>query len=397
MKREKTVALILGGYVNGYSIIKELFECRVKYIWLFDYGRSLARKSNKITGFSTIEKNPESLKSELEKLRERFEYIVVYPTDDLQLELLYEISDEITEYCFLPFNKTSLKESLDKNTQYRFCEEIGVPYPKTLYIAEPSHFDLIENIKFPVLMKPNKRDDLKTKVFRNIYFDNMSSFKRSAKLIEGYLSQGIHFLMSEFIPGDDTNIYAYTGYRSKDGKILNEWIGKKLNQFPDLFGVFSSASNEAPEIIRLHGRKLLEGMDIFGIAEPEFKFDYRDGEYKLMEINLRSMMWHRTGNLSGVNLQYTQWCNAIGCKSPTQVQKMDTIVHYVYMKHEILNLFYRKNYLKSFVGNVFGSDNREFAVFDKDDIKPFLHDLTTYPRGFASLCLKPLFSRSSRG
>ena len=64
----------------------------------------------------------------------------------------------------------------------------------------------------------------------------------------------------------------------------------------------------------VQGRKLLNGMDIKGIAQPEFKYDFRDQKYKLMEINLRSMMWHRVGNLSGVNLQYSQYLDALGEK-----------------------------------------------------------------------------------
>jgi predicted ATP-grasp superfamily ATP-dependent carboligase len=211
-----------------------------------------------------------------------------------------------------------------------------------------------------------------------------------------HLDNGIRFLASEFIPGDDTNIYAYTGYRSRQGQILNEWTGKKLNQYPGLFGVFSSASNEAPEIVREQGRKLLDGMNIFGIAEPEFKFDHRNGKYKLMEINLRSMMWHRTGNLSGVNLQFTQWCDATNQPIQIQTQRKNPPVHFIYMKHEILNLLSRRKYKESFFKNVMNVPRREFAVFDKSDLKPFFHDLLSYPRSIASLCLKPFCNRFGR-
>jgi len=64
----------------------------------------------------------------------------------------------------------------------------------------------------------------------------------------------------------------------------------------------------------VQGRTLLNGMDIKGIAQPEFKYDSRDKKYKLTEINLRSMMWHKMGNLSGVDLHYSQYLDALGKK-----------------------------------------------------------------------------------
>jgi len=204
-----------------------------------------------------------------------------------------------------------------------------------------------------------------------------------------YSNKNTTFLASEFIPGDDTNIYAYVGYRSQDGEILNEWVGKKLTQYPDIFGVFSSGSNEAPKIVKEQGRKLLEVMDLKGINEPEFKYDSRDGKYKLMEINLRSMMWHRVGNLSGVNIQYSQYLDAIGKNIEVQHQNQEDIIHFIYMKHEILNLFTRKSYWKHFKRNVFHK-NREFAVYDKNDLKPFFYDLIGTIKGVILVCLKLL-------
>lgn len=202
------------------------------------------------------------------------------------------------------------------------------------------------------------------------------------------MGNGIDFLASEVVPGDDAQIYAYTAYRSPCGRILSEWIGKKLTQYPDRFGVFSSASNEAPEEVRALGRKLLDGMDLYGIVEPEFKYDARDGVFKLMEVNLRSMMWNRLGNRSGVYLQFTQWQDALGLPVQEQAQERSRRIHLVYIKHEIVNLLSRWGYWKHFFQNLFGGDERHFAVFDWHDIGPAIRDLRTYPRAMVSAWLK---------
>jgi predicted ATP-grasp superfamily ATP-dependent carboligase len=390
MQNKKIYSLVLGGYVNGYSIIKELYEKDLRDIALFSYGKSLATYSNKINHFQSIDKSAISLKNAILKLKKECDYIVVFPTDDLQLENLHTIYDDIKEFCFIPFNYDNVLQSLDKFVQYSFCEKYDIPYPKTQNIETIKDITKIETMIFPILIKPNKRDDITTDVFRSLFLDTLEEYRNNIEKLEYFINKNITFLASEFIPGDDTNIYAYVGYRNKKGEILNEWIGKKLTQYPDNFGVFSSGSNEAPEIVKEQGKKLLEIMDLQGINEPEFKYDSRDGKYKLMEINLRSMMWHRVGNLSEVNIQYTQYLDAIGEKVPKQIQNRNNLMHYVYMKHEILNLIFRKEYWTYFKHNVLGSEKREFAVYDKSDIRPFLFDIIGLIRGVIGRCLRIL-------
>ncbi|MDD3248804.1 MAG: hypothetical protein PHF23_00320 [Smithellaceae bacterium] len=382
--------LVIGGYVNGYSIIRELHEQGVQNIVLFDYQSSLASKSNRIKIFKKIGKTTTSLKEALFEINKKFDYCVLFPTDDLQLEQLHTIYNEISSFCFVPFNYNNLLQSLNKFVQYRHCKEHGIPYPKTLYIEKDSDLKKIDSILYPILIKPSKRNDLCTNVFRSLILDSVKDLHDNTELLIHFLRSGQKFLASEIIPGDDTNIYAYVGYRSSAGKILNEWIGKKLTQFPDNYGVFSSASNEAPVIVAQQGRKLLEVMDLKGICEPEFKYDLRDGKYKLTEINLRSMMWHRVGNLSGVHIQYTQYLDALGHQVITEIQDKKNIVHFVFMTHEILNLLARRGYWKYFKHNVFGGTQRDFAVFNKGDFKPFLFSLWPFFKGFCIQCLKIL-------
>ena len=101
-------------------------------------------------------------------------------------------------------------------------------------------------------------------------------------------------------------------------------------------------------------------------------------------------MWHRVGNLSGVNLQFSQYLDATNEKVPRQLQNQNDVVHFIYMKHELYNLFFRKYYFKSFLKNVFGSKKKDFAIFNLLDIKPFFFDIYDITKGVISRCLKVL-------
>jgi len=385
-----TLALVLGGHVNGYSIVKELYEEGVNDIALFDYGRSLARYSNKVNYCTKINKTSEGLLSELLKLNQKYDYIVLFPTDDLQLENLSSIYDQIQEFCYIPFNQENILKCLDKSYQYEICEKNDIPYPKTVNIRNAYDLDHIEELTFPLLIKPSIRKDLYIDVFRNIYIENINIYEKEKQSLIDYIHKGVEFLVSEFIPGDDTNIYAYTCFRSNEGDILNGWAGKKLTQYPDNYGVFCSASNESPDVVEAQGKALVDALNIYGIAEPEFKYDARDGKYKLMEVNLRSMMWHRIGNISGVCLQKTQFNYAINKPIEHYIQDKSQSIHLVLMLHEIPNLISRKGYWQFFKNNVFGGDKRVWAIFEASDIKPFIYSLYLLSRLSVSLCLKRL-------
>ncbi len=389
MKKSHCV-LVLGGYVNGFSIIQELYEKKVREIILFAYSRELASYSNKINKFVLIEKTPESLHREIKKLHNEYEKIIVFPTSDLHLEHLHALYNDICSFCFLSFNPKNLQKCLDKSVQYSYCEKLGIPYPKTFSIQVKEDIEKIKLLPFPILLKPNKREDLKGKVFRNKKINSPEDLDEVREYIETHLASGIKFLASEMIPGNDDCIYAYVAYRDMKGKILNEWTGRKLAQYPNNFGVFSSASNEAPAEVRIQGRALLEGMDLKGIAEPEFKYDSRDKKYKLMEINLRSMMWHRMGNLSGVDLHYSQYLDALGEKVDCQTQIKNKDIHFVYLKHEIINLTRRKNYLRTFIRNIKDSEKTYIAVYDEKDIQPFLKDCIDMAGGIIAKFLRVL-------
>lgn len=385
-----TLSVVMGGYVNGYSIIRELHGMGVPNIWLLDSTRSLSSRSNKIAGFSLIELNPASLRNELDLLSKRFGKLVAFPTSDLHLELLDAIYDDVSGFCFMPFNRENLIRSLDKGLQYAHCERLGIPYPRMGRLVSGRGYAQLDGFKYPLLVKPSKRDDVTTSVFRNLILETKSNLDQERPRLDSYMANGVEFIISEVVPGDDTNIYAYTAYRSAQGEILNDWIGKKLTQYPNRFGVFSSASNEAPDEVRNLGRKLIEGMELQGIVEPEFKLDERDGKFKLMEVNLRSMMWHRVGALSGVNLQYSQWLDALGLPVPKQHQERVRRIHFIYMKHELVNLLSRRGYWRLFIRNVFGGDEQHFAVFEGRDIRPFLFDLMKLPRALVGAWLRRL-------
>ncbi len=383
-------SLVLSGYINGYSIIRELYAKGLRDIVLFDTEKNLAAYSNKLVKFVRIEPSVDSLYQALEALQREYERIVVYPTSEKHLEQLNVLYDKIQPYCFLPFNNHNLLHYIDKKNQYLHCEQCGIPYPKSVYIQEAQHLEQLRQLPYPMIVKPTKEDPLQPGVFRNLVLHSSADYERQEHKLRAYLARGVTFIASEIIPGDSSNIYVYVGYRDKQGSILNEWTGKKLSQYPNQFGVFSSAANQAPQVVLEQGRKLVETMNLFGIYEAEFKYDPREGTYKAIETNLRATMWNRVGHLSGVDIMYTQYLDAIGEQSVRQQQEQTREIHFVYFKYECLGLLKGTIPLTTFWKNLFCSDQTYFAVFDWKDIKPYLFDSLSLVTGVLKKVSKSL-------
>jgi len=64
--------------------------------------------------------------------------------------------------------------------------------------------------------------------------------------------------------------------------------------------------------------KLLRGLHYFGISQVEFKYDSRDGGYKLIEVNPRAWAWVALPIGMQVNLAYAFFCDALGIETPMQ-------------------------------------------------------------------------------
>ena len=361
-------AVVLGGATAGIAIIQELAHYGVSPIYLLDRVPRDARHSRRLAGVRIVEPGAAGLRDALVELHRSHERIVLFPTFDDHLEDLEEHYDELAPFCHLPFNRAHLRRDLDKIHQYQDCERLGVPCPRTTFVRDAADLDQLDGLPLPMLVKPQE----KTPLARPRLVEDPAELPDVKATIRDHLGQGVQYLASEFVPGEGSNVHAYVGHRTPEGEILNEWIGKKLSQYPDDLGVFASASNQCPEEVLALGRRLVEGMDLHGIAEPEFKYDARDGKFKLMEVNLRSMGWVGVGHLSGVPLHYSQWLYATGQPVPRFEQERQRDLRLIQIQSEVTNLLRRPGYGRIF-RSVFGRcDKRTFTYFDWRDPLPFL-------------------------
>jgi predicted ATP-grasp superfamily ATP-dependent carboligase len=94
-------------------------------------------------------------------------------------------------------------------------------------------------------------------------------------------------MLQEYIPGNDEMTWTFNGYFDQKSDCLVAFSGRKLRNFPPYFGQASLAMcmrNEFVENATIH---LMRSIGYAGPLDIGFRFDTRDGRYKVNDINPR--------------------------------------------------------------------------------------------------------------
>lgn len=245
---------------------------------------------------------------------------VLFPVQDDAVELVSRNSAELERsYRLATPAWEVVRWAGDKRLTYRMAEEVGVPYPKTWYPANEDELKELD-ITFPVIIKPAV----------SIHLQHVSRLKAlpaetMAELLTQYrlaatLIDRQEIMIQEIVPGDGRTQYS-VGTFCKDGEVLQSLTARRTRQYPIDYGLGSSfvEAIEVPDITPL-AEKLLCVMGVSGMVEVEFKYDQRDRQYKLLDINVRPWGWHTLCISCGLDLPYIQYRAALGQDLPATIR-----------------------------------------------------------------------------
>jgi len=301
---------------------------------------------------------------------------VLFPGGDAEARLIALHHDELAKVFRVatpPWE--TLKWAADKSLTYRLASQIGIDCPWTLRARSRRDLEDIA-CPFPLILKPNSRNTANRFTHAKAWRvdDAASLLARYDEAVSLVGAESV--LIQELIPGNGSCQFSYAAVCDR-GVPVASIIARRRRQYPIDFGFTSTfvQSIEDPKVEEL-ASCFIKAIDYSGLVELEFKFDRRDGRYKLLDVNARTWAWLSLGARTGVDFPWVMWQLAMG--EPVQRSRARAGCAWAHVSRDLAAAFAEiragsltlSGYLKSFQAT-----SLEFAAFSKDDPLPGLLDL----------------------
>jgi D-aspartate ligase len=229
---------------------------------------------------------------------------VLFATSDSYCGFLADQQAALSRYYrFLTLDPQGLERILDKRVQYTLAAANGIPIPRTWFPASPEEAKRqAAELSYPAILKPYKAHVGRRKIARKKVVVAESA-RVMAEEYERLAADGTEFMMQEIVPGGDTGLFGYLAFWDAEGR-ERAWLTKQKLRQSSAFGDGSLQTTvDAPEVADL-SRRLLRALDYSGFVGVEFRLDPRDGAYRLMEINPRTVSGNQLAIAAGVDFPW---------------------------------------------------------------------------------------------
>ncbi|MEU0442094.1 ATP-grasp domain-containing protein [Streptomyces sp. NPDC006186] len=212
---------------------------------------------------------------------------VAVPTDDEAAVLLAEQAGPLKERFLLPPVPPALPRTLtSKMGLHRLCAEAGVPTPRAC--APAGRAELVaacRDMGYPVVLK------------------NLEAYTRLAAPVVGHTTtvadeaellalvgsaEEPSVLVQEYIPPPEAEDWITHLYRGPDGTPLVLFTGFKVRSWPVRSGATCRAWSWPNTRLAALAERLCREIGYCGLADLDWRFDRRDGRYKLVDFNPRT-------------------------------------------------------------------------------------------------------------
>ena len=309
--------VVLGGDMNTYGVARAFYEeYHKKTIVIGKNPLYPTYPSHIIEGYyyENILDN-DTLIHALEKLEKKYpnHKKILFGNTDFYVEHIMnnrERIESISNNYIIPMIKLSMfKELFCKESFYKLCEKYGLNYPK--YQIFDFKKDKIDTYKvkfsYPIFIKPAD-----TVIYSEYNFVGkqkgykINSYNEFNEVISNITKSGFKdkFIVQEYIECDDSSMYVFTAYVSRNNKVKVITAGNILmhDRTPELIGNYSAITSAYNEEFSLQIKDFLEKIKFTGICHFDVSYDNKRKKFYVFEMNIRQGRSNLYTLYSGANL-----------------------------------------------------------------------------------------------
>jgi D-aspartate ligase len=377
--RQTPPAIVLGMTPNGLGVIRSLGRSGIPVLAISSSANATtySRYCHSLTS-PDLEENENRFLDFLVKLGRKLDQPgILFPTGDAYVRFISENREDLNPYFrFALPDKRTLRQLLNKKTQYLLAGRLGIPLPKMFYPESLEDWlEVSTKLHYPAVVKST--DSVAWR--KHFGSTKLLYVKSKEQLLAAYQrvnSLDIQVMIQEAILGNDARCYKLCTYMNRDSKPLLVFTLRKIRNYPCNFGVGSCVESQwLPEVADL-GLQFLRDMKYVGVGSIEFKRDLRDNRLKMIELNSRLWWQNSLAAACGQNFPHVVYKDLTGDK----VERTSTFregITWVSMAsdfasfrgyHAARQLSYGQ-WLKSLRGP------KIYEIFAWDDPKPFLRSI----------------------
>ncbi|MFR9728204.1 carboxylate--amine ligase [Saccharopolyspora sp. MS10] len=298
---------------------------------------------------------------------------VLFPTDDAAAIHLAEHGAELRHWFRFPDPPPELpREVAGKFTLQDICRELGVPTPRAELVrtrAEAAEFAAETGFPLVAKLATPWTSGGRAKVRSTSILRDRADLRALGQAWEEQRS-GL-LMLQEYVPGGSGNDWFVHAYRGSGG-CRPAFTGVKLRSYPAHAGLTTLGRCASNTVLRTQAVELLRRLDFRGIADLDFRFDRRDGSYRLLDFNPRlGAQFRLFRDSAGVDVVLAAYLDLTGQPVPEGlppvgrrflVENYDPIGALGYRRRGELGL-------RQWIRSVWRVE--ETAWFARDDLAPF--------------------------
>ncbi|HET7049372.1 MAG TPA: methyltransferase domain-containing protein [Solirubrobacteraceae bacterium] len=175
-----------------------------------------------------------------------------------------------------------------KHGLWQLCKQLDLPTPNSSFPAsEAEAAALAERYTYPVVLKRSEH-------WRQAADPDAPSVliaRNPNELLYGYRrmeSRGDpNVVVQEYIPGGPETVWMFNGYFDRGSECLCAFTGQKLRQRGQRTGPTTLGICIWNEAVAELATRLMSGLAYHGIVDMGVRYDTRDGQYKVLDVNPR--------------------------------------------------------------------------------------------------------------
>lgn len=233
--------------------------------------------------------NPEAIIGHLLELGEEIgQRAILIPYDDASALLVDDNGGLLREHFIFPERPPSLARSLaDKRAMSALCHTLGIPTARTESTGSDDEFySFIEQASFPLVLK-GARSWIPGLPSRTTIMVAQTPTEALSAYRDMGAAERSNLMLQEYIPGGPDSVWMFNGYFDEHSECLVAFTGKKIRQSPPYTGATSLGVCIWNASVAETTTEFMKAIGYRGILDIGYRFDARDGQYKLLDVNPR--------------------------------------------------------------------------------------------------------------